>query len=315
MDERNDLTGRAIAASWDDVSNWYVRLSRRRLWDGDAAPFWPCTSAAHVAKLLAPLTHFIADEIYDNLDGREPSCTVRLPEPGEATRFRDDMQVVRDAVELGRAPRTQPLKVRQPLARWWWWRERDVRTIERLERIMIESQREVGALRVRGRRAGRSSSAQLPRDRAALRQKMPKVAAAVAASTRAGARGGRSGINIEGAEQGIGQRRRQDLAEALEGSQVERAGTHDVALNLGSTTGCAAKAWPARGSCIQGARKSDGRTWRTDRPHPEARRAVAAHAHSRSTWRARKLATSVTYEGAGERTEIEGRPCDLGRAR
>ena len=52
-----------------------------------------------VAKLLAPLTPFIADEIYDNLDGSEPSVHLcDFPEPGE----RDDGARVADA---GRARR------------------------------------------------------------------------------------------------------------------------------------------------------------------------------------------------------------------
>ena len=98
-----------------------MRRSRRRFWDGEPGAF----STLHeclvtVAKLLAPLTPFIADEIYDNLDGAEPSVHLcDFPEPGD----RDDelewqMQVARDAVELGRAARAHgKLKVRQPLAR------------------------------------------------------------------------------------------------------------------------------------------------------------------------------------------------------
>ena len=52
-----------------------MRRSRRRFWDGDPAAF---ATLRHVPadasrKLLAPFTPFIADEIYDNLDGGEPS--------------------------------------------------------------------------------------------------------------------------------------------------------------------------------------------------------------------------------------------------
>ena len=71
------------------------------------------------AKLLAPLTPFIADEIYDNLDGTEPSVHLcDFPEPGERDpELEWQMQVARDAVELGRAARAHgKLKVRQPLA-------------------------------------------------------------------------------------------------------------------------------------------------------------------------------------------------------
>ena len=62
--------GRAIAALVDELSNWYVRRSRRRFWDGDAAAFATLrTCLLAVAKMLAPFCPFIADEIYDNLDG------------------------------------------------------------------------------------------------------------------------------------------------------------------------------------------------------------------------------------------------------
>ena len=81
--------GRAIAEFVDDLSNWYVRRSRRRFWDGDPArASRRCTSACStVAKLLAPLTPFVADEIYENLDGSEPSVHLcDFPEPARARR-------------------------------------------------------------------------------------------------------------------------------------------------------------------------------------------------------------------------------------
>ncbi len=66
--------GHAIAAFVDELSNWYVRRSRRRFWDGDPAAFATLRNAlVTVSKLLAPFTPFIADEIYDNLDGSQPS--------------------------------------------------------------------------------------------------------------------------------------------------------------------------------------------------------------------------------------------------
>ncbi|HWJ50427.1 MAG TPA: isoleucine--tRNA ligase, partial [Solirubrobacteraceae bacterium] len=62
--------GRAIASLVDDLSNWYVRRSRRRFWDGDPAAFATLrTCLLAISKMLAPFCPFIADEIYDNLDG------------------------------------------------------------------------------------------------------------------------------------------------------------------------------------------------------------------------------------------------------
>ncbi len=71
----------------DELSNWYVRRSRPRFWDGDAAAFGTLrTCLVTVAKLLAPFCPFLADEIYDNLDGAEPSVHLcDFPEAGSAT--------------------------------------------------------------------------------------------------------------------------------------------------------------------------------------------------------------------------------------
>ena len=79
------VAGRAIAAFVDEISNWYVRRSRRRFWDGDPAAFATLRECLlTVAKLLAPFCPFIADEIYDNLDGSEPSVHLcDFPVPGE----------------------------------------------------------------------------------------------------------------------------------------------------------------------------------------------------------------------------------------
>src|SRR4029450_7207641 len=54
--------GQAIAAFVDELSNWYVRRSRRRFWDGDPAAFGTLKHAlVGVAQRLAPFRPFIAD--------------------------------------------------------------------------------------------------------------------------------------------------------------------------------------------------------------------------------------------------------------
>ena len=64
--------GRAIAAYVDELSNWYVRASRRRFWDGDRAAFATLRHCLlETAALLAPFTPFLADEIHRNLAGGE----------------------------------------------------------------------------------------------------------------------------------------------------------------------------------------------------------------------------------------------------
>ena len=68
------VSGREIQRFVDDLSNWYVRRSRRRFWDGDPAAFATLRHClVTVSQLLAPFCPFIADEIFDNLDGSEPS--------------------------------------------------------------------------------------------------------------------------------------------------------------------------------------------------------------------------------------------------
>ena len=234
------FAGRAIAEFVDDLSNWYVRLSRRRFWDGDAVAFETLhDSLVTVAKLLAPLTPFVADEIYENLDGAEPSVHLcDFPAPGERdAELEWEMQVVRDAVELGRAARAHAkLKVRQPL------REavvvaadRERAAIERLDSLLTEE------LNVKGVRyvseADELGRFELKPNYRALGprfgKQMPQVAAAIAALDPARLRSGeRVGVHVDGHEHEIGPDDVLMTLQPLEGYQVERSGTHAVALNL-----------------------------------------------------------------------------------
>ncbi len=114
--------GRAIAALVDELSNWYVRRSRRRFWDGEAAAFETLRFCLlTVAQLLAPLCPFIADEIYDNLDGARASVHLCEFPAGAALPARDEvleeaMALARETVRLGLGARGKAkIKVRQPL--------------------------------------------------------------------------------------------------------------------------------------------------------------------------------------------------------
>jgi isoleucyl-tRNA synthetase len=235
------FAGRAIADFVDDLSNWYVRLSRRRFWRGDdPAAFETLRHCLlGVSKLLAPLTPFVTDEIYDNLDGSEPSVHLcDFPEPGprdEELEWR--MRIVRDAVELGRAARGHAkMKVRQPL------REavvvaadRERQAIEGLESLLkdelnVKSVRYVSDADELGRFELKPNYRALgPR----FGKQMPQVAAAIAALDPATIRaGGRVGLNFNGQEHEIGPDDVTLVLQPLEGYQVERSGTHAVALNL-----------------------------------------------------------------------------------
>ena len=119
--ENYDATtgGRAIADFVDDLSNWYVRRSRPRFWEGDAVALETLRSClVTVTQLLAPFTPFVADEIYDNLDGAEPSVHLTdWPVPTERDEpLEQAMAIARETVRLGLAARgAAKIKVRQPL--------------------------------------------------------------------------------------------------------------------------------------------------------------------------------------------------------
>ena len=113
------VAGRAIGAFVEDLSNWYVRRSRRRFWDGDRRAFATLrTALVTVAKLLAPFTPFIADEIYDNLDGELASVHLcDFPEPGERDlELEFAMATARETVRLGLAARSQAKREGPPAA-------------------------------------------------------------------------------------------------------------------------------------------------------------------------------------------------------
>ena len=236
--------GRAVAQLVDDLSNWYVRRSRRRFWDGDPGAFWTLREClVTVSKLLAPLTPFIADEIYDNLDASEPSVHLcDFPEPGRRDpELEWEMQVARDGVELGRAARAHgKLKVRQPLGEAVIVAaERERAAIERFgelvrDELNVKELRFVEEAEELGRWELKPNYRSLgPR----FGKHMPKVAAAVAAldAARVAAtlrEGGSVGLSIDGEDHTLGPDDVQMVLQPLEGYQVERAGTHAVALNL-----------------------------------------------------------------------------------
>ncbi|MEX2236327.1 MAG: isoleucine--tRNA ligase [Dehalococcoidia bacterium] len=124
--------GRAIARFVDDLSNWYVRRSRRRFWksenDGDKRAAYQTlyTALTTAARLLAPFTPYISEEIYRNLvagaDGNAPE-SVHLADWPELDPSAIDesltaeTRLVMRLSSLGRAARSKAgIKVRQPLA-------------------------------------------------------------------------------------------------------------------------------------------------------------------------------------------------------
>ena len=137
--ENYDATGatRPIEGFIDLLSNWYVRLSRRRFWksedDGDKqaayATLYECLLTA--SELLAPSMPFIADALYRNLAlSADPAApeSVHLADWPEFDAdvidetLNHEMRLVQKLVSLGHNGRQRArLKVRQPLAEAAFW--------------------------------------------------------------------------------------------------------------------------------------------------------------------------------------------------
>ncbi|MCX6433294.1 MAG: class I tRNA ligase family protein [Actinobacteria bacterium] len=120
--------GRLLSAFVDDLSNWYVRRSRRRFWDGDPAALATLHEALRIVTLcLAPFTPFITERVWQDLfrptDPAAP-MSVHLAAWPEAdadlvdVQLTEQMALVRRLVELGRAARaSSSVRTRQPLRR------------------------------------------------------------------------------------------------------------------------------------------------------------------------------------------------------
>jgi isoleucyl-tRNA synthetase len=105
----------------DDLSNWYIRRSRRLFWDGDATALrvlWDALTQA--LRVIAPVMPFLAESLWRNLVDEEQSVFLAgWPEAGEIDEaLLAEVAEVRRVVELGRRARdASRLKLRQPLRR------------------------------------------------------------------------------------------------------------------------------------------------------------------------------------------------------
>jgi isoleucyl-tRNA synthetase len=119
---------KAVEAFWDDLSNWYVRRSRQRFWEGDRTAFATLHHAlVQCLRIMGPVTPFMTEDIWDNLVARgcgpDAPASVHLagyPEPDEARIAAGSLAAmadVRTICELGHRARAEAkLRVRQPLA-------------------------------------------------------------------------------------------------------------------------------------------------------------------------------------------------------
>ncbi len=126
---------RLIDTFIDDLSTWYLRLSRKRFSRGTGSDRAAAFATLHtalltVARVAAPILPFVAEELYGNLvggiDASAPHSVhlTRFPSAELASlrseRLESAMTIARRAVDLARTLRgSANLKVRQPLARLW----------------------------------------------------------------------------------------------------------------------------------------------------------------------------------------------------
>ncbi len=109
----------------EDLSNWYIRRSRRRFWDAeltiDKQSVYNTTNEVLIAvcQLAAPFAPFLTEEIYRNLTGGDSVHVSEYPVVDESIidkHVESRMDLIRELVTLGRAARESvKIKVRQPI--------------------------------------------------------------------------------------------------------------------------------------------------------------------------------------------------------
>jgi len=329
--------GRAIAEYVEELSNWYVRLSRRRFWDGDRAAFATLRHCLlETVAMLAPFTPFLADEIHRNLSGDAAVPSVHLrdfPEFDEALADPDleqGMEAVRLTVELGRAARAQAkAKVRQPLRRAVIVANEAERAAIEARAALVTAELNVKELDFVSDESELVSYSAKPNYRSLgprFGKNMPQVAAAVEALDAAHvaavlAEGGEIGIAIDGSDHTLGPEDITLALQPLEGYEVEAEAGHAVALQLEldddlRREGLAREIVHA----VQIARKDAGleitdRIALTLTGDQDLINAAQAHQDYLAN---EVLATSVSYDGTGANgatAKIDGRDLKIGVSR
>jgi isoleucyl-tRNA synthetase len=124
----SQMAGNLLGAFIDDLSNWYVRRSRRKFWDGDSDALntlYYCLK--NLTLMLAPMVPFISEHVWQELvkvaENTEDESVHLADFPVSNKGLIDDqlstsVALSRRLVELGRAARAESkVKIRQPLAR------------------------------------------------------------------------------------------------------------------------------------------------------------------------------------------------------
>ena len=109
----------------EDLSNWYIRRNRKRFWGSELNNSKKCVyyttykTLLDLSKLIAPITPFISEEIYQNLTDEESVHLSDFPKYNKELineEIEEKMDLVRDLISLGRNAREEKkIKVRQPI--------------------------------------------------------------------------------------------------------------------------------------------------------------------------------------------------------
>ena len=110
----------------EDLSNWYIRRNRNRFWGSELNNSKRCVYhttyevLVGLAKLVAPVSPFVSEEIYQNLTEEESVHLSSFPTYDESLiddEIETRMDLVRDLISLGRNAREEvKIKVRQPIS-------------------------------------------------------------------------------------------------------------------------------------------------------------------------------------------------------
>ena len=320
--------GQELARFVERLSNWYVRLSRRRFWEGDPDAIGTLRHCLiELAKMLAPFIPFASDAIHANLTGGASVHLADFPAPDAGRRdeeLESGIEATLRAIELGRAARADAkVKMRQPLAKAVIVATGGEREeIERLGNVVraelnvkelefVSEEAELVSYRVKpnyrslGPRFGRA----MPQVAAAIEALDPDVAGAAAKGERV------VGISVDGHDHHLDP---DDVVLTMEppaGYEVEAEAGRAVALSLElddslRREGLAREVVHA----VQNARKragldvSDRIALKLD--GDDALLDAARHHEDYLT--GETLATSVAYDaGIGEPVEIEGRKLQI----
>ncbi len=318
--------GQLISGFVDDLSNWYVRRSRRRFWAGQPGALATLHDTLHtLTRLMAPLVPFLTERVWLDVvvpvDPEAPS-SVHLSDWPDVDaglvdyRLTEQVALARRLTELGRAARAEAkVRIRQPLARAlvgssaWAQLDDELRAeiCEELNVGVLESLTAAGGdlvdhtakgnFRALGRRFG---------------QQTPLVARAVAAADAAAlaaslATSGEAEVEVEGEPVTLRADEVVVSERPREGWSVVNEQGETVALDLALTPALVA-AGQAREAIrlVQEARKTSGfevsdrieLVWSADAPVAEALRA-----HQRLI--AEEVLATAVREGVGDGTAHE----------